>query len=65
MAVPHKKSQPREKEPDDVSSLTYLNLVKVHVDKESLDKAFDGQGLFNRKDCPDVKDNCLLISLSV
>ena len=55
MAVPHRKIQ-RDKEPDEVNSLTYLNLVKVHVSNSSLEKAFDGEGLFHRKDCPDVKD---------
>ena len=56
--VPHRKAS-RDKEPDDVGSVDYLALVKLHVSKESLDKAFDGEGLFNRKACPDVKDNIL------
>ena len=59
MAVPHRNIQ-RDKEPYEVNSLTYLNLVKVHVSNSSLEKAFDGEGLFHRKDCPDVKDRDLM-----
>ena len=54
--VPHRKIA-RDKEPDDVSSVHYLALLKLHVSRDSLDKAFDGGGLFHRKDCLDVKDS--------
>ena len=54
--VPRRKIS-RHKEPDNVSSVHYLALLKLHVSRDSLDKAFDGGGLFHRKDCLDVKDS--------
>ena len=55
-SVPHRKIQ-RDKEPDDVTALSYLQVLKCNLSKAALDKAFDGEGLFHRKDCPDIKDS--------
>ena len=56
MRVPKLRAIPRETEPNHVTPDDYLKLLKLHVSKESLDAAADGQGLFNRsgvevKDC--------------
>ena len=61
--VPKANSTCRETEPSHITPKDYVNILKLHVSKESLEAAADGKGLFNRSGV-ELKELLLVLSIN-